>query len=128
MWEMSYDQLIDEKWIIVGSPETVIESLSELTDELGAGRVVFSGELGAMPKWMAMKNMEIMAEQVIPHFRAPDGKPVWAREERPAPHTRTELVAQHGKPRPPLARLDDVGLVDTSVAHVPELREGVPAG
>jgi alkanesulfonate monooxygenase SsuD/methylene tetrahydromethanopterin reductase-like flavin-dependent oxidoreductase (luciferase family) len=123
MWEMTYDQLIEEKWIIVGSPETVVESLSEFTDELGAGRVVFSGEWGAMPKWMALKNMEIMAEQVIPHFRPPDGKPVWAREERPAPLTRTELVAQHGKPLPPLARIDGVGLVDTSIAHVPELLE-----
>jgi alkanesulfonate monooxygenase SsuD/methylene tetrahydromethanopterin reductase-like flavin-dependent oxidoreductase (luciferase family) len=123
MWEMSFDQLIEEKWIAVGSPETVIESLEEFTDELGAGRVVFSGEWGAMPKWMALKNMELMAEQVIPHFRAPDGKPVWAREERPAPHTRTELVAQHGKPLAPMARLDDVGYVDTRVAHVPELRE-----
>jgi hypothetical protein len=64
-----------------------------------------------------------MAEQVIPHFRPPDGKPIWAREERPAVHTRTEMAAQHGKPTPPLARLDDVGLVDTRVAHVPELRE-----
>jgi hypothetical protein len=73
-----------------------------------------------MPKWMALKNMEIMAEQVIPHFRAPDGKPVWAREERPAPLTQTELAAQHGRPPRPMARLDGVGLVDTSVAHVQE--------
>jgi alkanesulfonate monooxygenase SsuD/methylene tetrahydromethanopterin reductase-like flavin-dependent oxidoreductase (luciferase family) len=133
MWEMTFEQLIEEKWIVVGSPETVIESLQEFTDELGAGRVVFSGEWGAMPKWMALKNMEIMAEQVIPHFRAPDGKPVWAREERPAVHTRTEAAAQYGKPTPPLARLDGVGMVDTSVAHVPELRNGsgngrAPAG
>ena len=121
MWEMSYDQLVDEKWIIVGSPETVIESLSELTDELGAGRVVFSGEWGGMPKWMALKNMEIMAEQVIPHFREPDGKPVWAREERVAPHTRTELAALKGKPSPTTVRMDGHGMVDWSTAHVPEL-------
>jgi hypothetical protein len=128
MWEMSWDHLIDEKWIVVGSPETVIKSLEELTDELGAGRLVFSCELGGMPKWMALKNMEMIAEHVIPHFRAEDGKPVWAREEPPTPYTQTELVAQKGSPTPPLVRLDGVGLVDTRIAHVPEMVEGVRAG
>jgi alkanesulfonate monooxygenase SsuD/methylene tetrahydromethanopterin reductase-like flavin-dependent oxidoreductase (luciferase family) len=123
MWEMTWQQLLDEKWIVVGSPETVIESLEEFTDELGAGRVVFSGEWGGMPKWMALKNMEIMAEQVIPHFRAPDGKPVWAREERPAPSTQAERAARFGKTPPAIARLDGVGFVDTTIAHVPELLE-----
>ena len=123
MWEMSWDHLIQEKWIVVGSPETVIESLEELTDELGAGRLVFSCELGTMPKWMALKNMEILAEQVIPHFRAPGGKPVWEREERAAPFTRAELAAQHGKPRAPVVRMDGVGYVDPMVGHIPELLE-----
>jgi alkanesulfonate monooxygenase SsuD/methylene tetrahydromethanopterin reductase-like flavin-dependent oxidoreductase (luciferase family) len=125
MWEMSWDQLVAEKWIVVGSPETVIESLGELADELGAGRVVFSCEVGSMPKWMAMKNMEMLAEHVLPEFRAADGKPVWAREERAAPHTVTEAVAQHGHPRRPIVRLDDVGLVDARTAHIPEMRQPV---
>ena len=120
MWEMTYDQLVEEKWIVVGSPSTVIESLEELTDEFGAGRVIFCGEWGAMPKWMALKNMELMAEEVIPHFRPADGKPVWAREERPAPLTITELAARRGKPAPAMVRMDGVGLVDSTVAHLPE--------
>jgi hypothetical protein len=33
------------------------------------------------------------------------------------------MASQYGKPTPPLARLDDVGQMDTRVAHVPELRE-----
>jgi alkanesulfonate monooxygenase SsuD/methylene tetrahydromethanopterin reductase-like flavin-dependent oxidoreductase (luciferase family) len=121
MWEMTWDQLVAEKWVVVGSPQTVIESLEELTDELGAGRVIFCGEWGAMPRWMALKNMEMMAEEVIPHFRAPDGKPVWAREERPAPLTATELAARRASPAPALVRMDGVGLVESTTAHVPEL-------
>jgi alkanesulfonate monooxygenase SsuD/methylene tetrahydromethanopterin reductase-like flavin-dependent oxidoreductase (luciferase family) len=122
MWEMTWDHLVEEKWIVVGSPETVIESLEELTDELGAGRLVFSCEQGTMPKWMALKNMEILAEQVIPHFR-PDGKPVWEREERAAPFTRSELAAKHGHPTAPAVRMDGVGHIDPTIAHVPELLE-----
>ena len=60
-------------------------------------------------------------EQVIPHFREPDGKPVWAREERVAPHTRAELAALKGKPSPTMVRMDGHGMVDWSTAHVPEL-------
>jgi alkanesulfonate monooxygenase SsuD/methylene tetrahydromethanopterin reductase-like flavin-dependent oxidoreductase (luciferase family) len=120
MWEMTWDQLVEEKWVVVGSPATVIESLEELTDELGAGRVIFCGEWGAMPKWMALKNMQLMAEEVIPHFRPPDGKPVWARGERPAPLTVTERAAQQGRPGPAMVRMDGVGLVDSREAHVPE--------
>ncbi len=127
MWELTWDDLVEEKWIVVGSPETVIESLEEITDELGAGRLIFCGQWGAMPKWMALKNMEILAEQVVPHFRAPDGKPVWAREERATPHTLAELAAQHGRPERPLVRLDGVGLVDSTTAHVPEILDAAHA-
>ncbi len=119
---MTFEQLLEEKWAIVGSPETVIASLSEFTSELGAGRVVLSASWGAMPRWMAQKNLELLAEEVIPHFRGPDGKPVWAREERPAPHTLTEHAATVGRPKtPPLVALDGA-LVDSSRAHIPELR------
>jgi alkanesulfonate monooxygenase SsuD/methylene tetrahydromethanopterin reductase-like flavin-dependent oxidoreductase (luciferase family) len=127
MWEMTWEQLVEEKWIVVGSPETVIESLEELSDELGAGRLVFSCELGTMPKWMALKNMEIIAEQVIPHFRGPDGKPVWALEERPAPFTRTELAAQKGRPPTARVRMDGVGYIDPAVGHIPELVDAAKA-
>jgi hypothetical protein len=69
---------------------------------------------------------EQLLEEVIPYFREADGKPVWARDERPAPHTLTEHAATVGKPKTaPLARIEGVGLVDTSTAHVPELRKPV---
>lgn len=126
MWEMSFEQLLEEKWAIVGSPQTVIESLSEFTEELGAGKIVLSCDWGAMPQWMVRKNMELLAEEVIPHFRGPDGKPSWALEERPAPHTRTEYAASVGKPETrPLAKIEGIGHVDSETAHVPELRTAV---
>ena len=39
-----------------------------------------------------------MAEEVIPHFREPDGKPMWAKEERLGKHTLTEHAATVGEP------------------------------
>ncbi len=74
----------------------------------------------------SLRSILTSAEEVIPSFRASDGKPVWAREERPAVHTLTEHAATVGKPKAaPLVRMDGVGLVDSATAHVPELRKAV---
>ena len=60
----------------------MIERLTEFTDDLGAGIVLGAGgHMGSMPHWLVMKNTHLMAEEVIPHFREPDGKPSWMREE-----------------------------------------------
>ena len=46
---------------------------------------------------------------------------MWAREERAAPHTLTELAAQHGRPPVPRVRMDGLGYVDPRLAHIPEI-------
>ena len=99
IYDLTYEFLIEHGYAIVGSPDTVIEQLTKLTDELGTGVVTGAGgQWGAMPHWMAIKNMTLMAEEVMPHFREPDGKPMWAKEERLGKHTLTEHAATVGKP------------------------------
>ena len=81
-FDLTYEELLEERYIIVGSPETVIERLTEFTDDLGAGIVLGAGgHMGSMPHWLVMKNTYLMAETVIPHFREPDGKPSWMRAD-----------------------------------------------
>ena len=123
---MTWDQLIEEvdRRRLTRDGDRAAE---ELTDELGTGRLVFSCELGTMPHWMAMKNMAMIAEEVMPHFRAPDGKPVWAKEERAAPFTRSELAAQKGKPPTARVRIDGAGYIDPAVGHIPELMDAAKA-
>jgi hypothetical protein len=108
----------------------VIERLTEFTDDLGAGIVLGAGgHMGSMPHWQAMKCMQIMAEEVIPHFRAPDGKPSYMRTERPGSLTLTEHAATVERPKlRPRARLDGDGLVETELAHIPEVSEATPNG
>jgi hypothetical protein len=68
------------------------------------------------------KNMQLMAEEVIPHFREPDGKPTWARHDRPGVATLSEHAASVGKPeRTPVARLDGGELADTRLAYIPDI-------
>ena len=116
--------------MIVGSPDTVIERLSEFTDDLGAGIVLGAGgHIGSMPHWQAMKCLQIMAEDVIPHFREPDGKPSYMRAEPAGAPTLTEYAATVERPKlRPRARLDGDGLVETELAHIPETLEATPNG
>jgi len=123
-WDLTYEELLEERYIIVGSPETVIERLTEFTDDLGAGIVLGAGgHMGSMPHWLVMKNTQLMAEEVIPHFRAPDGKPSWARTEPLGPPTLAEQAATVEQPaRQPVARLDG-SLVETRRAYLEEMAE-----
>ncbi len=122
-WEMSYDELIDQGYIVVGSPQTVIEAYERMIEEYGLGMAISAGgPLGPMPHWMVMKNLQLMAEDVIPHFREPDGKPGHLRTPRPAPETYTEMAALHGKPKlAPVVRLADGRDLPTAIGHIPEV-------
>jgi alkanesulfonate monooxygenase SsuD/methylene tetrahydromethanopterin reductase-like flavin-dependent oxidoreductase (luciferase family) len=107
--QMTYEELLEAGMVIVGCPETVIERLTTLSDDLGAGSVLGAGgHVGAMPHWMVMKNAQIMAEEVIPHFRGPDGRPSYMHRDRPGVDTLAQWSATVGEPeQKPTVRLDD---------------------
>lgn len=122
--QLSYDELLQDRYIIVGSPETVRNQIGEYCDDVGAGGLLMGGSsMGPMPNWMVMKNMQIFAEEVMPEFREADGKPDYLREEPKSPRTLTEAAAQFGYPAEP-ARSIVTGsdeLVDHRLAHLPEV-------
>lgn len=114
---MTWERLIEENWLIAGSPETVRARIAQLTDALGAGRIVI--DTSSLPLWQKEKSLTLLAEEVIPAFRDPDGLPVWARS-RPAGHDSiTEAGAREGAPlgRPRVA-LGGRGTVDAQRAPV----------
>ena len=125
--DLTYDDLLKQGYIIVGSPQTVAEGYAEYCDELGAGGVLCAGSpSGPMPNWMAVKNMQMFAEEVMPLFREADGKPDYLREEQNIGATNAERAAQLGEPdNPPTAPLqgmDDVA--DLRTIHLPEMIDG----
>jgi alkanesulfonate monooxygenase SsuD/methylene tetrahydromethanopterin reductase-like flavin-dependent oxidoreductase (luciferase family) len=124
--QLTFDELIDQGYVIVGSPATVIERYEEMVERLGIGMVMSSGgHLGSMPDWLVRKNMQLLAETVFPRFRPPGGAPVWARNERAMPHTHAETAARFGPPQPaPFARLDGRGLVQTRLAQFDDAAAG----
>ena len=69
-WELTYEELLEQRYVIVGGPDTVIERLTELTDDLGAGIVIGAGgHIGSMPHEQTLESMQRMAESVFPAFR-----------------------------------------------------------
>ena len=69
-WELTYDELLEQRYVIVGGPDTVTERLTELADDVGAGILVGAGgHIGTMPHGQVMESMQRMAEEVFPAFR-----------------------------------------------------------
>jgi alkanesulfonate monooxygenase SsuD/methylene tetrahydromethanopterin reductase-like flavin-dependent oxidoreductase (luciferase family) len=69
-WELSYDELVEQGYVIVGSADTVGERLTELTDDAGAGILLGAGgHIGSMPHELTMESMQRMSEDVMPYFR-----------------------------------------------------------
>ncbi|MCY3805691.1 MAG: LLM class flavin-dependent oxidoreductase [bacterium] len=67
--DVSYEDLVGQGYAVVGSPATVRERLAELAEELGFGLVNALLHIGDMPHDHTIRNMELFAREVIPHFR-----------------------------------------------------------
>ena len=68
--DVSYEDLLGQGYAVVGSPATVRARLDELADELGFGLVNALLHIGDMPHDRTIRNMELFAREVMPHFRA----------------------------------------------------------
>ncbi len=69
--ELSFEQLVEEDYVWVGTPADVAERI-EQTREIcaGIGEIAITVNAGGAPHWMAIKNQELFAAQVMPQFRA----------------------------------------------------------
>lgn len=66
----AYHELIDTKYAIVGSAETVTETIMEIAEKVGAGMVVPMLQFGTMPHHQVIENMERFAREVMPKLKA----------------------------------------------------------
>jgi alkanesulfonate monooxygenase SsuD/methylene tetrahydromethanopterin reductase-like flavin-dependent oxidoreductase (luciferase family) len=65
----SFKELVETGVVIAGSVDTVIEKLAYYTDELHAGMMVSGCHVGEIPEELVLKQQELMAKEVMPHFR-----------------------------------------------------------
>jgi alkanesulfonate monooxygenase SsuD/methylene tetrahydromethanopterin reductase-like flavin-dependent oxidoreductase (luciferase family) len=68
--DYSYEELVSEGCVVVGSTKTIIETLERYQQELGVGVLVPLLQIGDMPHHRAVKNIEMFASEVIPYFKS----------------------------------------------------------
>ncbi|MFF5988373.1 LLM class flavin-dependent oxidoreductase [Prauserella flavalba] len=65
----SFRELVDAGVVICGSPATVREQVREFCEQYGIGNLHAMLGFGSLPRDLAMKNIQLFAEEVAPHLR-----------------------------------------------------------
>jgi alkanesulfonate monooxygenase SsuD/methylene tetrahydromethanopterin reductase-like flavin-dependent oxidoreductase (luciferase family) len=75
----TWEQIVDGRYAIVGSPDTVTDLLTDSLGRLGTGNLLGLFQLGSLPHDLTMKNMQLFASEVLPRLRRefPEGQPVY---------------------------------------------------
>jgi alkanesulfonate monooxygenase SsuD/methylene tetrahydromethanopterin reductase-like flavin-dependent oxidoreductase (luciferase family) len=108
---ITYGDVVENKWLIAGSPETVRAGLEELIEETGIGRLLISVDMGVKPRWLTDKALGLFAEQVLPHFR-PTGVPLRVDEPQHGYRSALEYATKRRADLPPKPIVRDGWLVD----------------
>jgi alkanesulfonate monooxygenase SsuD/methylene tetrahydromethanopterin reductase-like flavin-dependent oxidoreductase (luciferase family) len=66
----TWEDLMDGRFILAGSPTTVREQLIYILKELGTGIMLCLFQIGSMPHDLALKSMNLFATEVMPQVRA----------------------------------------------------------
>ena len=65
----SWEAMVENGYIIAGSPSTVIEKIEELSTTLHTGHLMLLQQIGDMPRETTLYNTQMFAEKVMPHFK-----------------------------------------------------------
>jgi len=66
---MTFDRIVDEGYVIVGSPQEVAAQLREVATELNVGQMMLLCQFGNMSRELAVYNIELFAKRVAPELR-----------------------------------------------------------
>jgi hypothetical protein len=77
---LTWKQLVDERFIIAGSPDSVRQQLEEGIKGLRVGHLFCLLHKGNMPDWKTRLSTKLFAEKVMPELR--DIWPEWKHDNR----------------------------------------------
>ena len=66
---MSWKELVDDRYIIAGGPETVRQQMEELIRTLRVGHIFLLIQIGNMPADKVRHSSRLFAEKVMPHLK-----------------------------------------------------------
>ncbi len=83
---LTWKSMVDQGYIVAGSPETVRKKLEEVAKGLNVGHMMFLLHFGNMPKETVTKNTRLFTEQVMPHLQGlfPEWEDKWWIKPLPA--------------------------------------------
>jgi alkanesulfonate monooxygenase SsuD/methylene tetrahydromethanopterin reductase-like flavin-dependent oxidoreductase (luciferase family) len=70
---MSYEELVDNYYIVAGTPDEVVDRFARVQKELGIGHLLLEAQESRMDHPTTMRSIELMGTSVIPALREPGG-------------------------------------------------------
>ncbi len=64
-----YKDFVENQFVIGGSPRSVIDQLKAAVKKLRVGNLMVLLHIGSMPHELTLKNIDMFAREVQPHFR-----------------------------------------------------------
>ena len=78
--KQTIDDVMDKGMFICGSPQTVRQKLEQYQKEIGFGHLLTLLQFGTLPAELTRKNMELFAQEVMPHLQARGTTPLATSE------------------------------------------------
>jgi alkanesulfonate monooxygenase SsuD/methylene tetrahydromethanopterin reductase-like flavin-dependent oxidoreductase (luciferase family) len=72
---VEFGKLAETNAVIAGSPATVRDRITSFVEEFRIGNLLVMLQMGGMPHELSLKNINLFAEEVLPHLRE-----IWAGE------------------------------------------------
>jgi alkanesulfonate monooxygenase SsuD/methylene tetrahydromethanopterin reductase-like flavin-dependent oxidoreductase (luciferase family) len=85
------EDIVERGYVIIGSPDEVVEQLTEVATDLNVGHLMMLLQFGSMGKELAKYNTKLFAEQVLPKLRGLFSE--WEDKWWPAPMADSERAA-----------------------------------
>ena len=70
-----FKMVSDALFVAVGSADNVANLIGEWGEMMGTNHFNIQGALGDMPHWKVTKNMQLIAEEVMPRVRGSESQP-----------------------------------------------------
>jgi alkanesulfonate monooxygenase SsuD/methylene tetrahydromethanopterin reductase-like flavin-dependent oxidoreductase (luciferase family) len=79
------EDIVERGYVVIGSPEEVVEQLSELATDLNVGHLMLLMQFGSMGKDLAAYNTKLFADRVLPRLRGifPEWEDKWWPQSMP---------------------------------------------
>jgi len=82
------EDIVERGYVIIGSPDEVVEQLTEVATDLNVGHLMLLLQFGSMGKELAAYNTKLFADHVMPGLKGLFGE--WEDRWWPQPMARPE--------------------------------------